>query len=49
MDFMDYMLIYFKGEKHLGFFLIGLGIAVLIFAGYLWHDHKGSLIYGIWP
>jgi hypothetical protein len=47
MNFMDYMLIYFKGEKHLGFFLIGLGIAVLIFVGYLWQVHKGGLAYGM--
>lgn len=42
MDFIDYMLIYFKGEKHLGFFMIGLGVAVLIFAGYLWQVHRGG-------
>jgi len=47
MDFIDYMLIYFKGEKHLGFFLVGLGVAVLIFAGYLWQSHKGGLAYGM--
>ena len=47
MEFLDYMLIYFKGEKSLGFFLIGLGIAVLIFVGYLWQVHKGGLAYGM--
>jgi hypothetical protein len=47
MNFLDHMLIYFKGEKNLGVFLIVLGIAILIFVGYLWQAHKGWLAYGM--
>jgi hypothetical protein len=41
------MLLYFKGEKNLGYFLIVLGIAVLVFAGYLWQGHRDWLAYGM--
>jgi hypothetical protein len=47
VDFIEYMLIYFKGEKNLGIFLIVLGVSVLIFVGYLWQAHKGWLAYGM--
>ena len=47
MNFPEYMLIYFKGEKNLGVFLIVLGVAVLGFSGYLWQAHKDWLAYGM--
>ena len=47
MDFLEYMLHYFRGEKNLGYFLIVLGIAVLVFVGYLWQTHRDWLAYGM--
>ncbi len=41
MELVETMQTYFRGEKHVAFFLVGLGIVLAAFAAWVWRTQSG--------
>lgn len=41
MELAETMQVYFRGEKHVAFFLVGLGVALALFAAWVWRTQSG--------
>lgn len=41
MELLETMQTYFRGERHVAFFLVGLGVALAAFAAWVWRTQSG--------
>jgi hypothetical protein len=47
MDFVEALQGYFRGERHVALFVIGVGVAWLGFAAWVWRTQQGGFAWGL--